>query len=78
MREKKAKITWPILALTAITSMGLGFLKIYTYYHSIFRFGLLDYIISTGRYRWWSYGLYSKKFDSNYFDKYLFSYLRDK
>ena len=48
MREKKAKIARLSMAITAIVSIGLGFLKMYTHYYSIWRSGPLDYIIAIG------------------------------
>jgi hypothetical protein len=48
MREKKAKITRLSLTITAIVSIAIGFLKIYTHYNSIFRSDPLDYIVAIG------------------------------
>jgi hypothetical protein len=48
MKEKKAKITRLSLAIIAIISIALGFLKIYTHYNSIFRVEPLDYIVAIG------------------------------
>jgi hypothetical protein len=48
MREKKAKIVRLSLATTAIVSIVLGFLKIYSHFSSTFRSGPLDYIIAIG------------------------------
>jgi hypothetical protein len=48
MKDKKAKIARLSLVIFAIVSIGLGFLKIYTHYYSIFRSGPLDYIIAVG------------------------------
>ena len=48
MREKKAKIARLSLLITALVSIGLGFLKIYTHYYSIWRSGPLDYSIALG------------------------------
>jgi len=48
MREKGAKIARLLLTTTALVAIGLGVLKIYTHYISIFRSGPLDYIVAVG------------------------------
>lgn len=48
MRDEKSKIGRLSLVLTASVSIGLGFLKIYTHYYSIFRSGPLDYFMAFG------------------------------
>jgi hypothetical protein len=48
MRDKKVKIVRRLFATIALVSIGLGFLKIYLHYFSIFRFGLLDYLVAIG------------------------------
>jgi hypothetical protein len=48
MIETKAKITRLSLAIIAVASIAMGFLKIYTHYYSIYRVGPLDYIIAIG------------------------------
>ncbi len=42
------KIVRRLFAVIALVSIGLGFLKIYLHYFSIFRFGLLDYLVAIG------------------------------
>jgi hypothetical protein len=48
VRKKKAKISFLFLTITAVVAIWLGFLKIYTHYHSVFRFGPFDYIVAIG------------------------------
>jgi uncharacterized membrane protein len=48
VREKKPKISFLFLTITAIVIILLGFLKIYTHYNSIYRSDPLDYIIAIG------------------------------
>jgi hypothetical protein len=48
VREKKAKISFLFLTITAVVIIGLGFLKVYTHYYSIYRLDPLDYIIAIG------------------------------
>jgi hypothetical protein len=48
MKEKKAKIARLSLAIIAVASIALGFLKIYSHYYSIYRIGPIDYIIAIG------------------------------
>ncbi len=48
IRKDKARIVQLSQVITAIVPIGLGFLKIYTHYYSIFRSGLLDYLIAVG------------------------------
>src|SRR5450759_776968 len=48
MSERRAKILRLLLAITAIVSIGLGLLKIFTHYNSIWRSELIDYIVAIG------------------------------
>ncbi len=48
MRDKKTKVVQLSLALIALISIGMGLLKIYSHYVSIFRYGPLDYIVAIG------------------------------
>ena len=48
MSDKKARMAQISMAILAIFSIGIGILKIYTHYHSIFRLGPLDYIVAFG------------------------------
>ena len=48
MTRRRAKIARLLLAITAIVSIELGILKIFTHYNSIWRSGPLDYIIAIG------------------------------
>jgi hypothetical protein len=48
MKEKTVKIARLSLAIVAMASIALGFLKIYSHYYSIYRFDPIDYIIAIG------------------------------
>jgi hypothetical protein len=48
VREKKAKISFLFLTITAVVAVCLGLLKVYTHYNSIWRLDPLDYIIAIG------------------------------
>lgn len=48
MTRRRAKIARLLLPITAIVSIGLGLLKIFTHYNSIWRSGPIDYIVAIG------------------------------
>jgi hypothetical protein len=48
MAGRRAKIAHLLSWTTALFSIGLGLLKIYTHYNSVWRSGALDYIIAIG------------------------------
>jgi hypothetical protein len=48
MSKKRAIIARMLLLIIALFSIVLGFLKIFTHYNSVWRSGLLDYVVAIG------------------------------